>query len=481
MQASLCSPRRRPTLAAVAATFGILTALVSCPCAFALIRGGDGNSPIPDPGWPKGAADIFNHGARIAYWEGPPFGGGQWHAEYRGGTVAFNGVLARFAKVDVKTKRLVVHDGVGHSFWLNPNREPDKQKAARVDWTFMVWVPANWQRPRKGPPSIDATDPRDAETGPPAQIDVYTGGKINWSDVNVPEGIELLDQRLEAHGFTAADGEVLEGVVTDVATKRPLAAKVRLERVEAQEQGGYRYTVVVETVADADGKWVIKNAPAGRARLVVEADGYAARLVGYPQLDEQPGWQSFEARLSRPAPVSGRVLDEAGKPIADVQVRLDDVAVPSDGRYDSPHDFTARTDAEGRFVIDQAPIAAARIWLNKPGYCRPGLGEKITTPVDDLELRMMRSAAARVTVDFTRSPRPEAYIVQIEPEGGGGVGTWGGSSLIDASNQVSFSDIPPGQYVLTGRPNPSSDDQQTNPVTVELKGGETAEIRLNAK
>jgi hypothetical protein len=49
--------------------------------AFALIEGGEGNTPIADPGWPKFAAAIFNTKSRIAWWEGPPFGGGQWHAE----------------------------------------------------------------------------------------------------------------------------------------------------------------------------------------------------------------------------------------------------------------------------------------------------------------------------------------------------------------------------------------------------------------
>src|ERR1051326_6722675 len=76
--------------------------------AFALIMGGEGNKPISDPGWPKGAEAIFNVKARIAYWEGPPLGGGQWHAECRGDAKALNAVLADFAKVDVKEKRIVL-------------------------------------------------------------------------------------------------------------------------------------------------------------------------------------------------------------------------------------------------------------------------------------------------------------------------------------------------------------------------------------
>src|SRR4051812_50126821 len=123
----------------------VLVALPGRP-AVALITGGEGNTPINDPGWPKGAAALFNNPARVAWWEGPPFGGGQWHAECRGDAGAFNAVLADFARLDAKTKRLVVHDGVGQSFWLNLNNEPEKQAAARIDWVAMVWQPASWER-----------------------------------------------------------------------------------------------------------------------------------------------------------------------------------------------------------------------------------------------------------------------------------------------------------------------------------------------
>ena len=130
-----------------------------------------------------------------------------------------------------------------------------RRAAARMDWSFMVWQPDNWKRLRKLPADLNPTGPEDAGTGPPAQIDVYTGGNIKWADVVVPKGLKIVDQRMEAHGFTVADGVVLEGKVTDLATRMPLAAKVRLERIEPQPQGGYRYTTVANAAADATGHW----------------------------------------------------------------------------------------------------------------------------------------------------------------------------------------------------------------------------------
>lgn len=473
--------RPRPALAAATVLLAVALVAVSDRAALALITGGEGNEPLHDPGWPKGAAAIFNTPARVAWWEGPPFGGGQWHAECRGDAKALNSVLADFAKLDAKTRRIIVHDGVQSSFWLNPNRDPAKLASSRVDWIFMVWQPASWDRLRQMPLDLAAIDARHAGKAPPAQIDVYTGGNLRWSEVTVPAGLEVVDQRLEAHGFKPADGLVLEGTVVDLVTRQPVAARVQLQRVEPQPKGERHYTNLSEAVADAQGRWVLKNAPAIGNRLIVEAEGYVPRVAAYVQFEDQPGWHSYSCELSRPGTVSGRIADEVAKPLAEVEVRLASVGSSAGGRYEAPHEYLSKTDADGRFCIDQVPVGNATIWLRKSGYCRPGLGQPIAVPVSDVVLNMMKSARARVTVDFAAARRPQAYIVEIEPEGGAGVGKWSGSGNIDANNRISFEDVPPGRYVLRGHPNPSSSSQGTNPLAVDLKGGQTTEISLPAK
>ena len=197
--------------------------------------------------------------------------------------------------------------------------------------------------------------------------------------------------------------------------------------------------------------------------------------------DDQPRWQSYDGGLSRPAPVSGRIIDQAGQPLADVDVRIQDVVSDVDGSYQSPHEYSARTDADGRFHSDQLPVGRATIWLSKSGYCRLGLGKPITMPTKDVELKMIKAARLRVTVDFTGIDRPKAYIVKLEPEGGESVGKWSGSGNIDAKNQIAFDDVPPGRYVLHGRPNPSRGNQQTRPIPIILNGGRSIEVTLPAK
>lgn len=453
----------------------------TAPEAQALIRGGEGNTPIHDPGWPAGAAVIFNTPARVAWWEGPPFGGGQWHAECRGDTRALSSVLADFAKIDCQARRVIVRDGVGRSFWLNPNAEPDKQDAAKIDWRFMVWQPESWKFQRRLSPDLDATNREDASDGPPAQLEIYTGGNIRWADVVVPDGLKVIDQRLEAHGFTVADGVVLEGKVTDIASKEAIAAKVFLQQVEAQKPGGYRYPVAAQTVAGADGHWVLKNVTAGWYRVVIDAEGYVPRIAGHLRA-EQPSWQEYDTGMARAASLSGRVTDDAGRPLPEVDVRIGDVVAAQGGRrYESPAgSYTARTDADGRFEATQLPVGKATFWPHKSGYCRPGLGEPVMIPGKDIELRMIKAAHLVVTVDFGEQQRPGGYIVEMAPEGGNKVGSYGGSGNIDARNQMTFDNVPPGRYLIDGHPNPSSADQRTQPVTVELKGGETTELKLKA-
>ena len=462
----------------LALAIGILLALVHP--AFALIEGSAGNKPIDDPGWPAGAAIVFNQSGRIAYWVGPPFGGGQWHAECRGDANALNFVLANFAKIDAKVKRVVVHDGVGRSFWLNPNNEALKVAASQIDWAFMVWQKENWKQSLKLPPSLRPGEIGDVKMGPPTQIDVYVGGDVRWADVVVPQGIEVVDERLSAHGATAADGTVLEGTIIDLETKKPLAGHAEVQLIQPKKEGSCSYTTLAQTNADDQGKWRLKNAPAGSIRIVLLATGYVPRIMGYGRYDSESGWHSFNGALLRSGTASGRVTDSSGKPLPDVVVRLFDIASHNEA-YATAGEFRTKTDADGRFHFDEVPIAAARIGVSKDGYCLPGLGPEIKVPAKEVAIVMPLSAEVQVTVDFANTERPQKYLVEIEPEGGNVVGSWGGGSHIDQENQVTFKNIPPGQYFLWGHPNPHSEKLLPKRIALDLKGGAHEEIVLPAQ
>src|SRR5687767_2173946 len=87
----------------------LVVALVTC--ARALILTGHGNDPVSDRGWPTGALPVANLKTRIAWTEGPPFGGGQWTFYYRGGTAQLQEAITHFARIDAPELDLFLHSG----------------------------------------------------------------------------------------------------------------------------------------------------------------------------------------------------------------------------------------------------------------------------------------------------------------------------------------------------------------------------------
>ncbi|MDB5337536.1 MAG: hypothetical protein JWN70_3155 [Planctomycetaceae bacterium] len=456
---------------------GLLVALVlilTPQIALAVIEGEEGNENLRvGHRMPKGADRIINRLDRIAWWEADF---GPFQAEGRGDTKAMNKILADFAKLDVKTKRVVVHDGVGQSYLINMNLHSEMIKAANIDWEFAVWPAKKWETSRRMFAGRD--QPPREKPDLPAQIDVYTAN-IRWSEVVVPAGIEVIDERLEAHGFSAKDGIVLEGRIKKLPGREPTVYTVRVQRLG--RKGEPDYTELAVTKSNAAGTWVLKNLPAAWLRVVVEAEHCVPRVVGYARCYDQPQWRSFDTALVRAVSVSGRVTDPSGVPLADVDVRLDDVVVEPNDDYESPTRFTFKTDVAGRFRSDQVPAGKARVWLYKTGYSMAGLGKSVTLPAGEIEMQLMKAGSIRVTVDFNGKKRPPEYMVEVEPEGGNAIGTYGGTATIDAKNVFVFENVPSGKYVVKGHPNPTSEREVTEALKIDLRDVKAADVTIKAK
>jgi len=456
-----------------------VVAIATTSPVFGTIIGGEGNHPISDPGLPTGAIEIMNHPARVAWWEDPPFGGGHWHGDYRGDVGALNALLAEFGKLEGTRKRVVVCDGAGQSFWLNPNSELAKEADARVDWKFAIWQTGGWEKHCDMPVDLRRENDRECDQDPPAEIQVYTD-RIKWVDVSVPEGVTVIDNRLVAHGFSPADGYVLAGHITDLGTGQPLTGQMRLARIDPQSNGRSEFTLAAEVTGDAQGHWALKALPAGLYRVVIASEGYVPRIAGYTRSNASPRWQSYDCGLARSATVTGRVTDEVGAPLSDVAVRLTNVTSAGDGTYDSIAPYATQSDPDGRFRFEQVPAGSATVWAHKPGYCYVGPSLSIDSPTADLTVRMKEAVRLRVTVDFTAAQRPQAYVVKLVPEGGEKPGSWGGENVLDDKNQCVLS-LPPGRYVLEGYPVPSQGDHKTQPVTIELERGVEKQVTLFAR
>src|SRR6478609_8914904 len=84
--------------------------LLLCRPIEALIMVGDGNAPVRDAGWPEGSLAVANLKPRVSWWEGPPFGGGEYHFDYRGGNDEFTEALTNFARILAPRLELFIHD-----------------------------------------------------------------------------------------------------------------------------------------------------------------------------------------------------------------------------------------------------------------------------------------------------------------------------------------------------------------------------------
>ncbi len=439
--------------------------------SFALTEGGEGNAPLPDPGWPKGAAQIFNHEGRIAYWVGPPLGGGQWHAECVGDAKVLRSVLEQFAMMDGK-KRVVVHEGLGYSFWLDPNGTKRGDRTTKIDWSLTVWEPDRWQLQKGMPPGLSAIDQNQVE--PVAEIAVYAT-TVHWSEVEVPEGLDVIDNRLVAHGFKRSDGRVIEGKIIG-ASNEPLRGRIRVEQIVSKEKSGYDYNTLKTIETDEAGNWAIKKVGTEWYRLIAESDGFASRVIGHVRYDRQPGWEFMGAQLAPQGSIQGQVRDRDGNPLAEVRVALRDLVSIDGNRYETVGDSFQTTDTEGKFEFTNIPHGRARLTVHRDDFFSAGLGQDISIPGESLKLLMSRAAKLMIHVEFTREPDQKKYIAELKPAGGEKVGSWGGSSNVGSDNTVEFKGIPPGKYVLSVYPNPSTEVERRRSQTIELSGGEALKI-----
>jgi hypothetical protein len=149
-----------------------------------------------------------------------------------------------------------------------------------------------------------------------------------------------------------AGGVKLAGVVSDV-TGGPIAkALVRPgnEHHDINEEG--RWSPGVET--DAQGKFTLWVAP-GELRVEATADGYA------PANEDATAPGEIEILLTPGGSIAGTVVDAGGRPVENAEVVADYIDVHQ----------RARTDAAGRFQIDQLIPARYEVSARAPrGFAR---------------------------------------------------------------------------------------------------------------
>jgi beta-lactamase regulating signal transducer with metallopeptidase domain len=101
---------------------------------------------------------------------------------------------------------------------------------------------------------------------------------------------------------------------------------------------------------DKDGSFRIGGMPDGWRELSIGAEGYAPTLT---RVEVKPDMPPADLRLDRGATYSARLVDGAGKPVADMRVGIDEWNVGGDRRRSFSRVVT--TDADGRFTFTNLP------------------------------------------------------------------------------------------------------------------------------
>jgi 5-hydroxyisourate hydrolase-like protein (transthyretin family) len=438
---------------------------------------GRGNQPVPDAGWPAGALAMANFESRIGWWEGPPFGGGESHFLFCGNMEGFKDALAVFAAIRAPALDLVIHDEPYEDSFL-------KEK---VDWAFTVWVPSSWHRLYNDPKTtFNAADPNFRRPVDPPRLNVYVGGEggVDWAKVKVPTEVNVRDERASAVPVSLVGGAVLRADIYDMATGKPVAgAHVTISRNADDGQGRQTiYETIAEAVSDTNGHAEITKIPAGTCRVTAGSDGYATRVLGYERFGDRT-FRRYTVELAKSAAVSGRAADTDGKPFKGVKVYASSVMAIDVRGYSGNGELTTETDADGRFELKDLPVGYVQLGARAEGYHFSDLFTIHEVPATNVVLRLGGAGVLQVRVtdkegNALAQYEGHAILVEVEPKGGSKIGSWGGSATVKDDGTFEFNNVPPGEYRITSRPNPSNSNRQYAPeqmVTVTPGG------RINAR
>lgn len=206
--------------------------------------------------------------------------------------------------------------------------------------------------------------------------------------------------------FSLVPGGVIEGIVLDEKSKQPIGGAIVVARRDSAammlvESGGHR------GIAGVDGRFRLSGLRPGAYELDARGAGNHSRTptrVGLGVAEQLTGVQIL---VGRGAVIRGKVIDEAGAPVANAEV----FNLGEDRGGDE-----VKSDAKGAFVIEGASLGKHMLLARTDDHVSAGLAnvELKDTDIEGIVLRVERGLKLRGRVE----PRQVAEVTFDTGEAG---------------------------------------------------------------
>ena len=203
----------------------------------------------------------------------------------------------------------------------------------------------------------------------------------------------------------------LSGAVRDEAGK-PMADAALFVGFDRYMSGA------IKSKTDAQGNFSLKNLGAGENYLTFSARGFAPQFLTLSVAESNA---PLAVVLPDGKTLHGRVMDSAGKLLADAEVSYDGLAERNGMFAGRTLDWKTRTDAAGEFAWDSAPAEPVRLTITKSGYMalQWQTVQTDTTNTTTFTLGSPLTVKGSVTDADSGEPLPKFTVTPGWPEGGG--------------------------------------------------------------
>jgi hypothetical protein len=206
--------------------------------------------------------------------------------------------------------------------------------------------------------------------------------------------------------------------------------------------------------------YVLDGMPPGRFALRIDSLGFARTLS--PAFPVEPGASTaIVVRMSRGGAITGRVVDEAGNPVANASVATVDSIDASWmnqwraglGGYfaDVTTTATTRTDRDGQFRLDTLGLGTYSLRIRSEAFCDRVVRDLRVTgepPAQVGQVRLERGAIVEGRITTERNPEP-FWVCVFSQDPTTKLLTFRSETRSDATGRFRLADrVPAGDHTL---------------------------------